>query len=337
MANMIPTTITEQTESGAERKLFPVFRGGLDDSYTVFHSFNLLTKNRKGKFIDGEIDFLVFSPDKGFLVIEAKSGAIRYDGSTGTWYQNEQPLKRSPFAQAVHAKYQLLYFLEAHLGYTLQATFAHAIFFPDVFTEIGALPSGGEPEISLTGWDMQNVGKRAADIFQSFQKEKTRPLNEKQVGDIRNVLIPYCEYGTSLTDQLGKVKQQIFVLTENQCHYLEFIRRHHWAKIEGCAGSGKTVMAVKKTRELAAEGKSVLLLAYNRMIGEHLTKSVADMKNVKASTYHKFCIEKLREAGWLKEQPSYDSDFFDKQVPELYAKLMDKQPVQYDAVIVDEG
>jgi len=314
MAHMIPAIMSEQTESSAEKKLFPVFRGGLDDSYTVFHSFNLLTKNRKDRFIDGEIDFVVFSPDKGFLVIEAKSGAIKYDGSTGTWCQNGRPLKRSPFAQAVNAKYQLSRFLETRLGYDFQSTLAHAVFFPDVFTEIDKLPPGAEPSISLTGQDMQNVGKRVADIFQAFQKENTRPLNEKQVEDIRNILMPHCEYGTSLPDLLGKAKQQIFAITENQCRYLEFIRRHRWALIEGCAGSGKTVMAVKKARELAAEGKSVLLLAYNRMIGEHLTKSVADMKNIKASTYHKFCMEKLREAGLLKEQPSYDSDFFDKQV-----------------------
>ena len=59
MAKMIPATLPLQTESKAERRLFSVLRNGLDDSFTVFHSFNLLTQNRQGKFIDGEIDYLI--------------------------------------------------------------------------------------------------------------------------------------------------------------------------------------------------------------------------------------------------------------------------------------
>ncbi|MHA2068223.1 MAG: NERD domain-containing protein [Candidatus Thorarchaeota archaeon] len=72
MAKMIPATLPLQTESKAERQLFSVLRDSLDDSFTVFHSFNLLTQNKQGKFIDGEIDYLIFSPSLGFLVLEVK-------------------------------------------------------------------------------------------------------------------------------------------------------------------------------------------------------------------------------------------------------------------------
>ena len=42
MAKMIPATLPAQTESKAERRLFSALRNGLDDTFTVFHSFNLL-------------------------------------------------------------------------------------------------------------------------------------------------------------------------------------------------------------------------------------------------------------------------------------------------------
>ncbi len=74
MAHMIPAVISEDTQSQAEKKLFPNLKERLNDSFTVFHSFDLLTRNRADKLVEGEIDFLIFSPDYGLLVLEVKSG-----------------------------------------------------------------------------------------------------------------------------------------------------------------------------------------------------------------------------------------------------------------------
>jgi len=63
MARMIPAEISEYTASNAERELFPVSQKGLDDNFAVFHSFSLLTKNKENRFIDGKIDYLLFSPE----------------------------------------------------------------------------------------------------------------------------------------------------------------------------------------------------------------------------------------------------------------------------------
>ena len=90
MAKMIPATLPVQTESKAERRLFSVLRNGLDDSFTVFHSFNLLTQNKQGKFIDGEIDYLIFPPSLGFLVLEVKG------------YLNEATLANLSEVQIIH-------------------------------------------------------------------------------------------------------------------------------------------------------------------------------------------------------------------------------------------
>lgn len=336
MAKMIPTIVPERTRSSAERQLFPTLRDGLDDSFTVFHSFNLLTQNMQGKFIDGEIDFLVFSPYLGFLILEVKGGIITFDGKKGVWAQNDHPLKIGPFEQAVASKYKLRDFIKKKLGVIPRCTFAHAVCFPDVFSDIKDLPAGGDPRICISGQHLSNIQEIITKIYKTFENKSNRTLNDNDVNQIHSLLMPYCEFGASLLDRIGQEGEVLFRLTENQCRLLEYITKHKQALIEGCAGSGKTIMAVKKARELASEGKQVLLLAYNRMIGDHLSDSVSDLQNVTASTYHKFCRDCLQKAGMLPQQID-DQDYWETLLPEAFANLIKGSPIKYDAVIVDEG
>ena len=151
MAKMIPAILPALTESRAERRLFSVLRNGLDDRFTVFHSFNLLTHNIHGKFVEGEIDYLVFSPSLGVLVLEVKGGSIVYNGNQDTWYQNNRPMDINPFKQANASKHKLRDYLGSKLINPPDCTFAHAVCFPDVYAEVEELPSGADPKICITG------------------------------------------------------------------------------------------------------------------------------------------------------------------------------------------
>jgi len=72
------------------------------------------------------------------------------------------------------------------------------------------------------------------------------------------------------------------------------------------------------------------------MIGGHLSNSVSDLKHITARTYHKFCRDCLQEAGMLPEQME-GQEYWEKILPEAFASLVQKSPMKYDAVIVDEG
>ncbi|MDP6501891.1 MAG: NERD domain-containing protein/DEAD/DEAH box helicase, partial [Dehalococcoidales bacterium] len=336
MARMIPGTVPPTTESGAEKRLFQILRDSLDESNTVFHSFNLLTKNPNKKFIDGEIDFIIFSPERGFLILEVKGGRVVYDGEQAKWYQNDRELEISPFKQALTSKYKLRDFFTDRMSEAPKCCFAHVVCFPDTYTEIANLPSDADPVICLTGKQLSDIATHISSIYDFHSRVKFHPLGESKVNRINELLMPHCEFGVSLRDRMGQVEQTIFRLTENQCRLLQFITRHKEALIEGCAGSGKTIMAIKKAQELATEGKDVLLLAYNRMIGEHLTSSVSDMPNITAATYHKFCRDRLNQSGKLPPETE-GQDFWKQQIPEAFENLIKDNPIKYDAVIIDEG
>ncbi len=336
MARMIPATMPAETESAAEKQLFPILRDGLDNSFTVFHSFDLLTRNLENKFIEGEIDFLIFSPERGFLVLEVKSGLIAFDGPTGTWYQNARRMDKSPFEQARVAKYQLLKFLTQKLGHVPPATFAEAVCFPDVSSEMRGLPSGIDPALCITAPALPAIGKTVSQIMDGFEKDGPGRLDKDEGDRISQILMPHCEYGAKLSEIVAHDERVLFALTETQCRCLDFIHNRKQALIEGCAGSGKTVMAIKKARELADGGATVLLLAYNNLLGEHLAVSLKTVPNVTASTYHDFCVKHLREAGRLPPDRG-EKEYWEKVVPEAFAGWLKENPVRFDAVIVDEG
>ena len=334
MALMIPALVPDDTESAGERTLHPLLRDGLDESYTVFHSFKTTTSSPQGFLRDGEIDFLILSPADGLLVLEVKSGAVVYDGTVRRWYLNGMPI-RDPFEQAQTCKYKLKDFLRQRLGRPPTYTLAHAVCFPHAFEEPTALPPNADRVRLLTARDIADVPAAIHRVFAESGPAHP-PLSAREMEQLRYALMPYCEYGVRLPDQIGVEERRFFSLTEEQCRMLDFIRLHRTALIEGCAGSGKTVMAIKKAKELAADGRRVLLLAYNQLIGQQLADAVAGVSGVTAATYHDYCRARLEEARRLPDGAD-DNDFYNRAIPEAFYELISDSEDRYDALIVDEG
>ena len=251
MAQMIPKTISEETLSEAEKCVFTHLNNSLDEIFTVFHSYDVLTKNRHGKIIDGEIDFLLFSPHKGILVIEVKGGSIKYDGTTKTWYQNSNRLKISPFIQAKNNKYKILEYLKKRLKKDFKSqrppiTFGHSVCFPDIYNEMTELPAEADQRIIITGQHLPYISEAISEIMEAFNNEGTCcKITSEQAKKIKMALAPVFEYGISVSDRINIAERKMFSLTENQCRLLDFLGDRKRVLIEGCAGSGKTVMALK--------------------------------------------------------------------------------------------
>ncbi|MBN1151708.1 MAG: NERD domain-containing protein [Dehalococcoidia bacterium] len=334
MALMIPAFVPDVGVSRAEQAMFGILRDGLDDSFTVFHSFKTVTHNRRAQLLDSEIDFLLFSRERGFLIVEVKGGPVTYDGARARWYQDEKPI-RDPFDQARANKYKLGDFIRERLGRSMPVSLAHAVCFPNSYAEPSVLPPEASREILINGRDLDDVAAAIGRVYDA-SKPFDRALSDKEVEALHQAIMPYCEYGVALVERIEQAERKIFTLTEEQCRLLDFIRNRRAALIQGCAGSGKTVMAIKKAQELAAAGNKVLLLAFNQLIGERLKESVQDSILVKASTYHDFCLEMLEKAGAVPGG-GRDDHFYTRLVPQAFEMLASQGVEQYDAIIVDEG
>jgi DNA helicase IV len=151
------------------------------------------------------------------------------------------------------------------------------------------------------------------------------------------MLMPHFEYGYTLADKAERAEQEFFVLTEQQCQMLEFLQFQKRALVQGCAGSGKTLMAIKKAEQLGAAGKSVLLLCFNRLLGQKLAARTAEMPGVTSMTYHRFCTQTLEDANCLPEIRGNDPAFWADEIPDALDALLTRSPQHYDAVVVDEA
>ncbi|HPN85155.1 MAG TPA: AAA family ATPase, partial [Victivallales bacterium] len=191
-------------------------------------------------------------------------------------------------------------------------------------------------EICISGKDIPYIDKVATKILSAFSKENmTDPKIDP--GIILKKLSPEFDYGIAIADKIKISESKILRLTEQQCELLDFISSHKKALIRGCAGSGKTVLAVKKAREIASEGKKVLLLVYNSMLCEKILSSVSDVENIIATTFHDLCIKHLQDNGIQISPQRNDDKAWTETIPKEFLKILKTNPLKFDAVIVDEA
>src|SRR5262245_25743364 len=86
----LPAEIRNNILRAAERRVYDALAAQLDDSWTVFYSRPWLGLSPTGEEIDGEADFVVAHPQRGFITIEVKGGAISYDPRENRWTSTDR-------------------------------------------------------------------------------------------------------------------------------------------------------------------------------------------------------------------------------------------------------
>ena len=330
MAIMIPSECDLTRRPMSERIVFDAIKKNLPDEWYVFHSFDYVTRDLNRKRWDGEIDFLLYHPEKGMLVIEVKGGAISY--RSGQWYQEDRPIE--PVEQAKHNKYAVMRLLQDSLHRSIPLKFAHCVCFPSCGVE-EVWPAEAQ-EIVLTGPGLPYIGDFASKVLE----DTPLPANLQgsiSAEEVLQVLSPVFEYGKKLSERIGIEEKQFFLFTEQQCAILDALENFPRLQVRGCAGSGKTVMAVKKAERLAAQGMNVLLLCFNQLLAEHLRKEVKGHPSIKAAAFFEFCIELLKisedQVGKYRSNPRLYSEV----LPNLMREFLRRTCFCYDAIVVDEG
>ena len=312
MSIMIPSVISPEVKSSAERKIFEWFRNAPGTGqWIVLHSLGITTHN---KVIYGETDFLVIAPNLGIFALEVKGGRVRREN--GIWYFTDRYDKtsckaRGPFDQARDGIFSIVEAIKKrldadhqHIGNVL---FGYGVMFPDI-------------EFTCTGIDEEQW-----QVFATLLR-----------GDF--------DFAVSLSTQIRNANDALITLTKEQYHCLDQLDDNPRCLIQGPAGTGKTLLAIEEVKKSAACGEKVALFCFNTNLADWLSnyfEAVPEtLRPGYVGTLHKFMTRVAKDAGIL---PAYPRDpdqvqqYYQTVLPDAAAKALMQCGNLYDKIVVDEA
>ena len=348
MPHMYPETLEKQdVQSNAEYNLYQACKQQLSKDFYVFHSVAWLGVRVSGEHpVDGETDFVIAHPKMGILLIEVKGGLIGVNGESG-WYSirkdNSKVTIKNPIDQVKKNKYALLRKLSSLPNYPGRIpTLGHAVAFPDGTIDDSELGMDLPPDIIFLNEDLVDLDSKVRKCLKYWAGNSFVPPGEEGILAIKELLARSWLMRDPFLSELFPPENVAFNrYTEEQFHLLDFLSGRPRVAIRGCAGSGKTFLAVKKAKQLATEGFRTLLTCYNRNLADELIKSVGEFPRLKISSFHGLCQEYAIKTGF-SNNPNWkneDEKFFNEIMPEalLEASISGNGDFLFDAIIVDEG
>lgn len=337
----IPDDIRTNPKRSAECKVYHAL-SQLPNSFTVFYSVGWQVRDERNGIRDGEADFIVAHHDLGVMILEVKGGGIRYDATLSQWFSRdrtgvEHEIK-DPVQQVRDSKGALLTKLnELHGWDNRRLTIGYMVAFPDVNVSQIALRLDLPREIVLDATDLEQIEGRLLHAFSIYarQNECHGALGQDRLARLVGLLARSFTLKTSLGITLAEEDARLIELTEQQMGILHYIQKHRRALIEGCAGSGKTMIALEKACQLAEQGFDVLLLCFNASLSRYLHQRA--YSNIDVLHFHELCQSMAKEAGIGFRPSNSDQDYYDNVLPEMLLDAISDLGPQYDAIIVDEG
>lgn len=342
------TDTIDADESGgyrAERKVLEALEI-LDDKWHIFHSLEWrYIDNRDGEKI-GETDLVIFHPDLGILVVEVKAGGVRVEG--GRWYYDNafdgslDKMKMSPFEQARRNRFALEKILKkTSLGTDIldSTALTHTAWFPDITWKAPLPPEAPNLGFILDEKHLGNPEKQLRSILHQAEPAGSK-WSPNSVDTLVQTLAPAVNLMPSLGARLGTIRDRLFKMTRGQITALRALRKQTKLLVEGCAGSGKTLLAVQLAHDHLREGRQVLFTCYNKNLAEYVHSEFQGNPSICVMNFHDL-TNKLCDKGGIPYNVPEDMEakrlFFESGAADLLMQVPDSVLPKYDTIIVDEA
>ena len=341
--------------SQAEAKVYRALRDGLPQDFVVLFQIGWILQREEEQAKDGETDFLVCHPELGYVCIEVKGGGVGFDATTGEWFSVDRHRQKhainNPINQALKAKYSIRSKLNEHQRWRDLALRnvlrGHAVFFPDI-GDANALSRPDMPA-ALIGCakDLREPRAWLEGVFRFWGNDAPGfdPIGRRGVEVVRDVFARSFVVAPLVASRLAEQETRRLVLTKDQLRVLDLLRSHRRVAVSGGAGTGKTVLALEKSRRLASEGFRTLLTCYNRQLADHLSQLCAGTSNLEVMSFHQLCHRQVERANRVsgrdlvaEAKVTYPGkDLYEVQLPNALAYSLEVLPDRYDAIVCDEG
>lgn len=353
MSKIYPESLESSIEKDPKRRgevaLFNAFKfGNFFNTTKIYYSVSWLNKHRKKDLQrDGECDFIVTDEQFGVLFIEVKGGSVRKD-ENNNWWSGSNKIK-NPIRQCNKSMYSIMDEFRArwkmkHGNDDYPRFFYDSFaFFPDVNNDKGGY-LGAEYDERKFGFrkDLKNLEKKVISFFLQGKDDidKHEELGSQAQTILHEIFTKPFNFERKISDEIEDNNLHIESLTKEQFEILEG-QHSAWKSLwcEGPAGSGKTVIAVKKfLKEYnKRQNEKLIFLCKNKEISQKIKQRIIteikdiDKNRIFIGTFDAFCSKLLREEGIV-----FDIDDKDRAYDQVFDITSSKQS-EYDAIIIDES
>ena len=326
MANMYPKNISEYMPTDSERIVYQELKNQLPDSFDVFYSVSW-TSYQSGRLVKSEADFIIASPDYGFLCLEVKGGnEIRVEDNT--WYlsdtvHGERKLNMSPYEQAEKNMY---YFSKIFSEYSDITPLKYRVVFPFYPVGENLELNNRDRACTIDSNDLNNLYDRIKKIFRLWggnsYGRRFYPISQHQafLELIRDRIAISAAAGALVRYK----EQQLSVINRVQDNYIYFLTNVPQFYVHGGAGTGKTWIAMKMAKSEASMGKRTLFVCASKVLAKMIASNIGDCVEVK--DIHTLFSEVIKNFA------EYKAPLF-----EGILKNLNVDCNKYDAIFVDEA
>ena len=198
----------------------------------------------------------------------------------GEWFRikdGQRERFRDPFAQALDHTYALRRSSEFDGWKGDDVHIVHALAFPDITVHKLVLAPDAPADIVIDRNGLTDVAGSLERVlgFHRGSRDKRKVLDTDGLNALRNILAPDITLEVPMATRFLDEEAALISLTAEQARILDASARESRLAVYGCAGSGKTMLAVEQAKRLAAKGEDVLFVCFNTGLKNHLREREA--------------------------------------------------------------
>ncbi len=318
-----PRDTFRPTSSKAEQAVWGALQKHMPPGWYGWHSLRI----RDRFAYEGEGDFILAHPDRGFLVLEVKGGQV--EQRDGRWFQNGEPMPKAPLEQGTgFAKKLSLRLRDENCA---APAYGAAVCFPDTY--VGAQPAQDNLTGLVIGQGELPYLEDALPPMMSRAFPEARPTKGHWIEALHRLWgetwVPSLALGTRAKEELDRR----LALDPTQLEVLDGLLDNDRALVQGGAGSGKTLVAAEMARRLAGTGQKVLLLCFTAPLQKWLASRL-DGSGVDVVTVSALAKRLVDSSGGAPAAPVISGV---EAWGDLFARASDHCRRDWDVVIVDEA
>ena len=353
MAKMIPSVLSPEIKSKAEKKIFRWFRDAPDtEGWVVIHSLGI---SNHRTVLYGELDFFVLAPKLGVFALEVKGG--RVSRSDGVWlftdkYNHTNTKVRGPFDQANEGMFSLMDAIKAKFGSQsklCRLLFGTGVMFPDiVFTDVGTDGHQWQVFDSRNGTDVGEYIRKLAKYSRQKWEDHYHFFYDDMLptaADIKELtkwLRADFDNAVTLGKKIDYAEEELIKLTNEQLKCIDQLEDNPRCFIKGAAGTGKTLLAIEEVKKATALGEKVALFCFNSQLGvwlkQYFSKLPEELQPAYVGTIHSW-LKQIVDGADMVSVPN-DGDlarYYYDELPNIAYDALNINPVTYDRIVIDEA